>query len=309
MDENWKEIIKQFFRQALEKFIPELAEDLDTSREVTFLDKELQDLVVYVDGPEQIPDILARVPTKTGHDVWLILHVEIQGPGGGDLPERMFFYNSSLRVLHLKKRGDVSDVVSFALLTAKRPGDEAERYLRESYRNRLVYEYPSLRLWELDSSELQSSDNPFDWVLQAGKCALEGGRNERVKLDYLESVIDKLDAKGWSHDEKLALLRFTDALLHPKDPQLRKEYDSFREQRSKEGKPMLISVVEERAIERGKEIGKEIGEKIGEKRGEKEKAFAVASRMLASNEPKEKILDYTGISPEELDDLIASRKN
>lgn len=62
MDENWKEIVKQFFQHALEKFIPELAEDLDTSGEVTFLDKELQDLVVYVDGPEQIPDILLRVP-------------------------------------------------------------------------------------------------------------------------------------------------------------------------------------------------------------------------------------------------------
>ena len=33
MDENWKEIVKQFFQHALEKFIPELAEDLDTSRE------------------------------------------------------------------------------------------------------------------------------------------------------------------------------------------------------------------------------------------------------------------------------------
>ena len=268
---------------------------------MTFLDKELQELVVYMDGPAQTPDILARVPTRTGRDVWLILHVEIQGPGGGDLPERMFHYNSSLRTLHLKKRTDVADVVSFALITARRPAGEAEHYRRESYRNRIVYEYPSLKLWELDSSELDESDNPFDWALQAGKCALEGGRDERVKLEYLKTVIEKLDAKGWNHDEKLTLLRFTDALLHPKDPRLRKEYDAFREQMSKEGKTMLISVVEERAIERGKEIGKEIGEN--------ERALAVASRMLDAGEPSEKILDYTGITPEELGRLAANRRN
>ena len=131
----------------------------------------------------------------------------------------------------------------------------------------MVYEYPSLKLWELDSSELDASDNPFDWALRAGKCALEGGRDERVKLEYLKSVIARLDSRGWKHDEKLTLLRFTDALLHPKDPQLRMEYDAFREQMSKEGKTMLISVVEERAIERGKEIGKEIGREIGEEIG------------------------------------------
>ena len=80
---------------------------------------------------------------------------------------------------------------------------------------------------------------------------------------------------------------------------------------------MLMSVVEERAIERGKEIGKkigkeigkEIGEKIGKEIGKNERALAVASRMLDAGEPCEKILDYTGITSEELDRLVANRRN
>lgn len=311
MDENWKEIIKTFFKGALERFLPELAAEFDETRPVTFLDKELQKLVVYLDGPEQIPDILARIPTKAGREIWLLLHIEIQGPGGGDLPERMFFYNSTLRVLYLKKRSDISDVVSFALLTDRRPGGEEGGYLRESFGNKLVFIYPSLKLWELDSAELEGSTNPFDWALSAGKCAIDSGRNERIKLEYLTEITDRMDAAAWSHDEKLALLRFTDALLHPASPELRKEYDTFREQRSKEGKPMLLSVVEERAMEKGKEIGEkrgtEIGREIGREMGKNEQALFVASRMLACNEPREKILDYTGIAPEELDNLVASR--
>jgi len=275
---------------------------MDASRKVVFMDKELEKLTVYVDGPAQIADILAKVPTKSGRDVWLILHIEIQGAEGGDLPERMFYYNSSLRVQHLKKKLDeITDVVSFALLTAKRPSGEEEYYRRESYRNRLAYEYPTLKLWELDGTELQSGDNPFDWALHAGKCALDGGRNERVKLDYLKHLIEKLDSVGWSHDEKLSLFRFMDMLLHPKKIQLQKEYDAFNEQRQKEGKSMLLSALEERVIEKAR--------KEGRKEGRKESMLVMAAKMLSEGEPWEKILNYTGITRKELDKLIKDRAN
>lgn len=275
---------------------------MDASRKVVFMDKELEKLTVYVDGPTQIPDILAKVPTKSGRDVWLILHIEIQGAEGGNLPERMFYYNSSLRVQHLKKKLDeITDVVSFALLTAKRPSGEDECYRRESYRNRLAYEYPTLKLWELDGTELQSGDNPFDWALYAGKCALDGGRNERLKLDYLKYLIEKLDSVGWSHDEKLSLFRFMDMLLHPKKIQLQKEYDAFNEQRKKEGKSMLLSALEERVMEKGR--------KEGIKEGEKKRALFMAAKMLSEGEPREKILNYTGITRKELDKLVIERAN
>jgi len=137
----------------------------------------------------------------------------------------------------------------------------------------------------------------FDWTLYAGKCALESDRSETLKLDYLTRLIEKLDAKGWTHDEKLALFRFMDALLHPKSPELRKAYDEFREQRRKEGKIVLLSVMEERAQERGKKMG------------EAKKALAVASEMLDAGESAEKILRYSKISRKELDKLVAARRN
>ena len=88
-----------------------------------------------------------------------------------------------------------------------------------------------------------------------------------------------------------------DALLHPKSPELRKAYDEFREQRRKEGKIVLLSVMEERAQERGKKIG------------EAKKALAVASEMLDAGESAEKILRYSKSSREELDKLVAARRN
>ena len=42
---------------------------MDALRKVVFMDKDLAKLTVYVDGPAQIPDILAKIPTKSGKDV------------------------------------------------------------------------------------------------------------------------------------------------------------------------------------------------------------------------------------------------
>ena len=154
---------------------------------------------------------------------------------------------------------EVSEAIR-RVLTAKRPSAEEDRYLRESYGNRMLYEYPMLKLWELDADALEESDNPFDWALCAGKRALEGGRDERLKLDYLKGFIDKLDAKGWTHDEKLAIFRLTDTLLHPKSPELRKSYEEFREERRKEGG-------KDRVVEHSR--GKSAGERRENRREER----------------------------------------
>ena len=281
IDEHWRAVIKHFFYLVLCRIMTALAEDMDRSREVVFLEREMEDLTVYIDGDKQIPDILARVPTQSGREVWLVLHLEIQGPGGGDLPERMFYYNSTLRVKYLKEKGDVADAVSCAILTAKRPSLEEERYLRESYGNRMFYEYPTLKLCELGADELEESENPFDWALCAGKRALESGRNERLKLVYLKDMIVKLDYKEWTHDEKLLLLRLIDSLLHPKSPELRAEYGEFREELRKEGKAMLLSIVEERAQEEGREIGKSEGILIGREETKREAALRMLRKGMS----------------------------
>jgi hypothetical protein len=47
------------------------------------------------------------------------------------------YYNASFRLGYLNKKGHITDVVSFAILTAKRPRSEPEQYKRKSYRNHL----------------------------------------------------------------------------------------------------------------------------------------------------------------------------
>lgn len=57
-------IFKKFFLLLLRRIMLSLAEDVDGSREVVFLEREMEDLTGYIDGDRQVADILARVPTR-----------------------------------------------------------------------------------------------------------------------------------------------------------------------------------------------------------------------------------------------------
>jgi predicted transposase/invertase (TIGR01784 family) len=54
---------------------------------------------------------------------------------------------------------------------------------------------------------------------------------------------------------------------------------------------------------RGEAIGKARGEAIGEARGEKKKAYEFATKLLKKNRPIEEIIEYTGLTREEIEEL------
>ena len=322
-DAQWKYIIKLFFFPMLRRLMPKLAADADTSREPEYLEQELSDITAAIDGPAQYTDILVKVPMKRGRDIWLILHIEIQGAKGGDLPERMFFYNSSIRLKHLKKPGrddaenkqensdcaegkisakkkqakrGITDVVSCAILTAHRPRGEGDYFERSSYGNRLLYEYPAIKLWELDETALAESDNPFDWALLSGLYVIKSGRKDISRFSYLKTLGDMLDSKGWSLDEKVALYRFMEAILRPKGTKLRRDYMEWILTKKKEGEQVYISVAEEIGMEKGIGIGMEKG--IAKGRAE------LVRSLLSLGVDREKIAEAAGLTVQELEELV-----
>ena len=81
-DSMWKTLMQLNFDEMLESILPELAARVDRRRKTEFLDKEMKDLQAFMGAGWQAPDLLAKVPVKGGRDIWLALHVEVQGKGG-----------------------------------------------------------------------------------------------------------------------------------------------------------------------------------------------------------------------------------
>ena len=95
-DGLWKSLINRFFYYLLKRALPELYEKADTSVKPRFLDKEFMDILFTGDTKirksPHFADYLLEVPMKDGDVALILFHMEAQGPGGGNLAERMYHY-------------------------------------------------------------------------------------------------------------------------------------------------------------------------------------------------------------------------
>jgi hypothetical protein len=255
-DSMWKDLIKRFLPCLLKRAMPELYEAADLSAGSKFLDKEFTDILNTSDTEiHKYPhhaDYVLEIPLKDGEKEVVILHIEAQGPKGGNLPGRMNLYRCFI-VAHYRR-----EPAALAIITGghKREG---RSYSHSRFGTKSNYEYNNIVVEELDDDELLSGDNPIDLALYAAKCALRS-REELQKYNYLRTLAGLLAERGWGLAEKEDLLRFIERILYIANRELAERYREYKRQLSEEGKIMYVPFyeldaaeeVEKRGIEKGK---------------------------------------------------------
>lgn len=239
-DSLWKDIVERFFYPMLKRAIPTLYADAETKTLPRFLDKELKKATYRLRGGKRSVDLLAEVPLKDGSCEWVLLHIEIQGRGGGRLPFRMAYYRALIFAMYKR------EAAALAIVTEKRSKDEPKFYESELYNTSVVYRYNRLVVPELDEGELLASDNPFDLALCAAQRALKSRRDERQKHAYLKELLRLLGERGWDHEDKRRLLLFIENIIGLKDRELKLDIVKYEEELQKEGKivyqPLIVEM-------------------------------------------------------------------
>lgn len=138
-DGFWKDLIERFFYELLERAVPELYEAADISVKPSFLDKEFTDILNTADPTihtsPHFADMVAEVPLKEGGARQILCHIEAQqGSGGGNLAERMFYYQS-LIYGHYRR-----NPAALAIIAGARRAKE-RFYEHSRYGTKVVYEY------------------------------------------------------------------------------------------------------------------------------------------------------------------------
>ena len=77
-DSPWKEALEKYFRSFVEFFFPKIAADIDWDVPFTFLDKELEKVVVDAELGTRLVDKLIQVQRRNGEQTWILIHVEVQ---------------------------------------------------------------------------------------------------------------------------------------------------------------------------------------------------------------------------------------
>jgi predicted transposase YdaD len=206
-DSPWKEALEKFLRPFLALCFPEVEALIDWSREVVFLDTELQALQHDAEAGRQYVDKLIRTFQCDGSEAWILVHVEIQTQPDALLAERMFRYQERLDLRHRRP------VISLAVLA-----DEDPRYRPRLYQRRLggcwlEFGFPTCKLLDFSEEQLNRPGDPIAWVIRAHLIALRSKRNTAFRYLRKLELLRHLAEDTIDRETLYQLLRLTDWFL------------------------------------------------------------------------------------------------
>jgi len=217
----WKGMLEEVFEDLLLFVNPEIAKELDLSRGVEFLDKELAEMYPEPEkkSSTRVVDKLVKVYLCDGVETWMLLHVEVQGKNEKGFAERMHRYYYRL----LDRYG--RDVAALAILTGRDGKIVPDKYERRTFWGRALYEYKTLCITDFTDKDLAASDNPFAVAMLVAKEALmklKGSDQEvdEILLEHKMMIVSLLHEKGVFDEHKInAIMTFLENYVHFKKPE------------------------------------------------------------------------------------------
>lgn len=252
-DTPWKDILDCFFQDFLEFAFPEIAAEIDWGRGYESLDKELSQISPNHATGKRIADKLMKVWQKNGEELWVLLHIEVQGNPEKTFPERLYIYNYRLSDQHGRP------IVSIAILADNNPNWHPRSYQRSFWQNTLYFEFATFKLLDYADKEewLKSNPNPFAMVVLAHLKALQTKKNLKERLRLKLILTRLLFKQGFGKKYIINLFKFIDWVMAlPESFEL--EYRQELEQIEGIKRMAYITSIERIGIKKGMQQGERI---------------------------------------------------
>ncbi len=278
-DSPWKNALEWYFEDFMAFFFPDAHIDIDWSRPVEFLGKELQQVVSDAELGRRYADKLVKVWKKTGEEQWVLTHVEVQGEPESHFDRRMYSYN--YRIFDKYNRPVASLVVLADDRATWRPG----HFGYALWGCTISFTFPVCKLidYRADLEKLEASINPFSIVVMAHLKTLETQDDPQARYRAKFTLIRQLYERGYGRHDVIRLFSFIDWIMKlPKALEL----DFWLELRQYEGRRRMeyITSVQRIGMEMGMEVGMEKGIEKGIEKGMhsgvRKGAFLVLVRLL-----------------------------
>ncbi len=246
-DSPWKNILESYFREALEFFFPKTAAIIDWSVPPVFLNKEFQAISHNAEQGRRYADELVQVRSLSGKDIWLFIHVEIQGQEEDEFPLRIFTYN--FRILDYFKKS----ATSLAVLCDSNSKWHPKTYSFSYPDTDLRFKFGTFKLLKYQRrwKELEASNNVFATVTMAHLKAQQTSKNPKQRKDWKFTLIRRLYDRGLSEQDIRNLYKFIDwVMILPEglENEFWQDYKKLEQERSM----TYITSVERIGIKRGK---------------------------------------------------------
>ena len=249
-DSPWKEILDLFFEAAFEFFFPAAHEQIDWSRGYEFLDKELQKITADAALGRRVVDKLAKVWLKNGTELWVLVHVEVQGQRETNFAERIYVYHS-----RLFNRFN-APVATFVIFTDEEENWRPAVYETELLGTELRLKFVTAKLTDYRQrlDELEHSANPFAVVVQAHLIAQQTSDDAQQRLQAKWQLTRRLYERGFDKRVIIGLYRFLDwviTLPEPMDVLYQNKLSEYEEEK----KMKYVTTAERVGIKKGQQLG------------------------------------------------------
>ena len=307
-DALWKGIIEDLIDDFLAFFYPEIIDDIDFEKGITFLDKELEKLFPQAETSNRRADKLFRVYFKNEIEYWFLIHVEVQGYSDPNFPARMFQSAYRIRERYQKP------LSALAIYTNEERKYHFTEYKEQFLKTAFIYRFQAFILVDHTPSDLQQSGNLFGWVLEVAlRELLLKKKTDAQRLDSKTDLVRHLFNKGVTKDKIRKLLVFLRFYIRFDTEdffvKFEKEIDSLTKSRKAMGiEEAILHAVEEQGFAKGEEQGFAKGEEHGYARGEEDGFLkgmkAVVIRAFQKGLSFVEIADLTELSMEEITQII-----
>ncbi len=257
-DQLFKKLLREFFSEFIELFLPQVALYLDTS-EIKFLDKEI--FAALASRDKRNADLVAQVRFK-GTATQFLIHIEPESARRkrrGAFARRMFDYFAMLT------RQSRLPVYPIALLSYDSPRDAESEVFSVVFPDKQILEFrfTIIQLNRLNWRDYLRHDNPVASALMV-KMGFAPEERVEVKKECLRMIARlRLD-----RERSIFLSNFIDTYLQlnaQEEKQFHAEVEKLSEQ-EKEKSMELMSSWERREREIGLQDGLQQGEQLGELR-------------------------------------------
>ena len=286
-DTLWKEIIKDLFEDFITFFIEDLAKEIDFSRGVEFLDKELFKLSSKAENPNRDADLLVKVFLKNGKEKIVLIHIEVQGYKDENFPKRMFTYY--YRILDMFEK----EITAIAVLTDGDENYKPDKYEREYNETKILYKYRTYKILDQIEKDLIKNTNPFALVVLAGLYTIKSSKTkiEKKKLEFKVKLIRLLKENKYSKEKRRSLFIFIESIIRLSE-KLGLQFEKEAEKIFEEGENMALTIEDTNLFQIKTEMARE------------EKAIEIAKEMLKNGLPLEMISKCVKVTIKELKKLL-----
>jgi hypothetical protein len=249
-DTPWKNILDKYLSEFMEYCLPDIAANIDWSRNYESLDKELNAITRGAKLGRRVTDKLMKVWLNNGQETWILCHLEVQGQKNPKFPQRMFIYN-----YRLSDRYQVP-IISMAILTDNDPDWRPNQYRQGMFGCDIEMNFLVIKILDFAPrrQELENSCKPFALVILAQLTLLESPKNARTRLSAKIALTRRLYRCGFSKEDIFHLFAFIDWLIALPEP-LMIEYEQQIEQLKEKKMARFITTPERVGRIRGRREG------------------------------------------------------